>query len=168
MTEKRFMGSSGGVYDQYKGDRFTWAEWEEILQIMNNLNEKARERSKALSKLQKENEQLKALLECSREEANDYCEELIGKDELIRLYKRHIDEAIEEIKQLRVKTNFLDDIDRNCYNCKHCDTYDEGPGYGFVSLCEKDCMNTDGYFDYEYHKFKSSVVCPFWEHGDDQ
>lgn len=59
MTEKRFIGSSGGVYDQYKGDRFTWAEWGEVLRIMNNLDEKARERSKALSKLQKENEQLK-------------------------------------------------------------------------------------------------------------
>ena len=163
MTKKRFIGSGGGVYDQYKGDRFTWAEWEEIIQIMNNLNEKAVERSKALSKLQKENEQLKKLLECSREEANDYCEELMGKDELIRLYKRHIDEVIEENKQLQTKN----DIDRNCYNCKHCSTYDEGPGYGFVSLCEKDCMNTDGYFDYEYHKFKSLVVCPFWEHGDD-
>lgn len=63
MTEKRFIGSSGGFYDQYKNDRFTWAEWEEILQIMNNLNEKARERSKALSKLQKENEQLKQFQE---------------------------------------------------------------------------------------------------------
>lgn len=59
MIEKRFVGSSGGVYDQYKGDRFTWAEWEEILRIMNNLDEKARERSKALSKLQKENEELR-------------------------------------------------------------------------------------------------------------
>ena len=59
MIEKRFVGSSGGVYDQYKGDRFTWSEWEEILQLMNNLDEKARERSKALSKLQKKNEQLK-------------------------------------------------------------------------------------------------------------
>lgn len=63
MTEKRFIGSSGGVYDQYKNDRFAWSEWEEILQIMNNLNEKAIERSKALSKLQKENEQLKQFQE---------------------------------------------------------------------------------------------------------
>ena len=59
MIENRFIGSSGGVYDQYNSDRFAWSEWEEILQIMNNLNEKARERSKALSKLQKENEELK-------------------------------------------------------------------------------------------------------------
>lgn len=168
MTEKRFIGSSGGVYDQYKSDRFAWSEWEEILQIMNNLNEKARERSKALSKLQKENEQLKKLLECSREEANDYCEELMGKDEFIRLYKRELDDALAENKQLQAKLDSLNNVDKNCYNCKHCSTYDEGPGYGFVSLCEKDCMNTDGYFDYEYHKFKSSAICPFWEYGDDQ
>ena len=101
MTEKRFIGSSGGVYDKYKGDRFTWAEWEEIIQIMNNLNEKARERSKALSKLQKENEQLEKLLKCRREEANDYCEELMGKDEFIRLYKRIGDELKEENEQLK-------------------------------------------------------------------
>ena len=62
MIEKRFIGSSGGVYDQYKSDRFAWSEWEEIIQIMNNLNEKARERSKALSKLQKENNLLKEKL----------------------------------------------------------------------------------------------------------
>lgn len=107
MTQKRFIGSSGGVYDQYKGDRFTWAEWEEIIQIMNNLNEKARERSKALSKLQKENEQLKKLLECSREEANDYCEELMEKDEFIRLYKRQRDEVIEENKHLKKQSKLL-------------------------------------------------------------
>lgn len=107
MTQKRFIGSNGGVYDQYKGDRFTWAEWEEIIQIMNNLNEKARERSKALSKLQKENEQLEKLLECSREEANDYCEELMEKDEFIRLYKRQRDEVIEENKHLKKQSKLL-------------------------------------------------------------
>ena len=107
MAQKRFIGSSGGVYDQYKEDRFTWAEWEEIIQIMNNLNEKARERSKALSKLQKENEQLKKLLECSREEANDYCEELMEKDEFIRLYKRQRDEVIEENKHLKKQSKLL-------------------------------------------------------------
>lgn len=135
MTQKRFIGSSGGVYDQYKGDRFTWAEWEEILQIMNNLDEKARERSKALSKLQKkyeelkhnhdvfvyrrmndankisdlekENKKLEKLLKCSREEANDYCEELMEKDEFIRLYKRQRDEVIEENKHLKKQSKLL-------------------------------------------------------------
>lgn len=107
MAQKRFIGSSGGVYDQYKEDRFTWAEWEEIIQVMNNLNEKARERSKALSKLQKENEQLEKLLKCSREEANDYCEELMEKDEFIRLYKRQRDEVIEENKYLKKQSKLL-------------------------------------------------------------
>ena len=79
MNEKRFVGSSGGVYDRYKGDRFTWAEWEEIIKIMNNLNEKAVERSKALSKLQKENEQLKhdaTVLICSNQEYRKENEQL--------------------------------------------------------------------------------------------
>lgn len=53
--------------------------------------------------------------------------------------------------------------DKNCYNCKNREGYDEGEGYGFVFLCKKDCMNTDGYFDYEYHRFKKPCVCPFWE-----
>ena len=60
MTEKRFVGGPGGFYDRYKGDRWLWNEWEDIIEIMNNLDTKARERSKALSKLQKENEQLKS------------------------------------------------------------------------------------------------------------
>ena len=59
MTEKRFIGSSGGVYDKYNDNRLLWSEWEEIIKVMNNLDTKARERSKALGKLQKENEQLK-------------------------------------------------------------------------------------------------------------
>lgn len=80
VTEKRFIGSSGGVYDQYKGDRFTWAEWEEIIQIMNNLNEKARERSKALSKLQKENKQLKQKIKS----INEILKEDIGYIESFR------------------------------------------------------------------------------------
>ena len=129
MTEnKRFIGSSGGVYDQYKGDRFAWSEWKEIIQIMNNLNEKAIERSKALSKLQKENEQLRVLMKdlkheydslhdtcakldkkvkCVQEEANDYCEELMGKDEFIRLYRRQRDRVIEENNQLKMENNSL-------------------------------------------------------------
>ena len=59
MTEKRFIGSCAGIYDKYKKNRRLWSEWEEITTILNNLNEKSVERSKALSKLQKENDQLK-------------------------------------------------------------------------------------------------------------
>lgn len=56
---------------------------------------------KALNKLFEDNKQLKKLLECSREEANDYCEELMGKDEFIRLYKSQRDDYIKENKQLK-------------------------------------------------------------------
>jgi len=94
MSEnKRFIGSSGGVYDQYKSDRFAWSEWEEIIQIMNNLNEKAIERSKALSKLQKVNEKLKSrngnLLETLAFRSNQLVllEELIddlGSEEMVK------------------------------------------------------------------------------------
>jgi SMC interacting uncharacterized protein involved in chromosome segregation len=71
MTEKRFVGGSYGFYDRYKEDRFLWSEWEYIINIMNNLDEKARERSKALSKLQKENEDLKEQLRNLRRLANE-------------------------------------------------------------------------------------------------
>lgn len=87
MTEKRFIGSSGGVYDQYNSDRFAWSEWEEILQIMNNLNEKAIERSKALSKLQKENKQLKQKIKSINEILNEdigYIESLRKIEEVLK------------------------------------------------------------------------------------
>ncbi|MBQ6351113.1 MAG: hypothetical protein IJI42_09320 [Methanobrevibacter sp.] len=62
MTEKdRFIGGDYGFYDQYKEKRLLWSEWKDIIMIMNNLDIKARERGKALSKLQKENEQMKKL-----------------------------------------------------------------------------------------------------------
>ena len=63
MTEKkRFTTSGYKIYDTFH-DGVHWlvneVEAEEIVEVMNNLDLKARERSKALSKLQKENEQLK-------------------------------------------------------------------------------------------------------------
>ena len=60
MSEKRFTTNGYKIYDTFH-DGMHWlvTEVEEIVVIMNNLDTKARERSKALSKLQKENEQLK-------------------------------------------------------------------------------------------------------------
>ena len=63
-----------------------------------------------ISDLEKENKQLKKLLECSREEANDYCEELMGKDEFIRLYKRQRDEVIEENEELKSEIQKLKNV----------------------------------------------------------
>ena len=99
IENKRFIGSSGGVYDQYKSDRFAWSEWEEIIQIMNNLNEKATERSKALSKLQKENGQLQkdaTILVYSNQEYRKENDEL--KKELMEFKKweKHIGDVKRE------------------------------------------------------------------------
>ena len=66
MTAKRFTTNGYKIYDTFH-DGMHWlvneVEAEEIVEIMNNLDIKARERSKALSKLQKENEQLKKQLQ---------------------------------------------------------------------------------------------------------
>lgn len=58
--------------------------------------------------LKEENEQLKKQLKCSREEADDYCEELMGKDEFVRLYKRQRDDALKENKQLKQQIEELE------------------------------------------------------------
>lgn len=115
MTEKRFIGSSGGVYDQYKSNRFVWSEWEEILQIMNNLNEKARERSKALSKLQKENKQLK--------EYNLRIDKILGeggviltKNQLKSLIEMKNDDEPSEIRHLRTANAKLKDENQSLKN----------------------------------------------------
>ena len=61
MTAKRFTTNGYYIYDHFKED--SWlvnkVEADEIVNVMNNLDIKARERSKALSKLHEENEQLK-------------------------------------------------------------------------------------------------------------
>lgn len=53
------------IYDHFKGEE-RWlvneVEAQEIVDVMNNLDCKARERSKALSKLQKENNEIKQLI----------------------------------------------------------------------------------------------------------
>ena len=59
---KRFTTNGYKIYDTFH-DGVHWlvntVEAEEVVGVMNNLDSKARERSKALSKLQKKNEQLK-------------------------------------------------------------------------------------------------------------
>lgn len=80
----------------------------EFLKIDNEaLEDGATKYAKLSHKSLKENEELKKLLKCSRKEANDYCEELMEKDEFIRLYKRQRDEVIEENKQLKKDNEWL-------------------------------------------------------------
>ena len=67
MSEKRFTTNGYYINDTYHDGR-KWlvneVEAEEIVDVMNGLDIKARESRKAISKLQKENEQLRKKLEC--------------------------------------------------------------------------------------------------------
>lgn len=62
---KRFSTNGHYIYDHFNGEE-RWlvneVEAKDIVSIMNNLDTKARERSKALSKLQKENDEIKKLI----------------------------------------------------------------------------------------------------------
>lgn len=77
MTEKRFTTNGYKIYDTFH-DGIHWlvnqVEANEIVDKMNNLDSKARERSKALSKLQKENEQLKTENTMLKEHQNINCQ----------------------------------------------------------------------------------------------
>lgn len=61
VENKRFTTNKYYIYDHFKNEE-RWlvngVEADDIVKIMNNLDCKARERSKALSKLQKENNKL--------------------------------------------------------------------------------------------------------------
>lgn len=61
----RFSTNGYYIYDNYKNNKWLVNEVEadEIVEVMNNLDTKARERSKALSKLQKANDELNDKLE---------------------------------------------------------------------------------------------------------
>lgn len=60
MSKKRFVTSGYKIYDTYKEEEYLVnnVDAQRVVDTMNNLDTKARERSKALSKLEKENEQL--------------------------------------------------------------------------------------------------------------
>lgn len=74
MTGKRFTTNKYYIYDHFKEDKWlvNEVEAEEIVTVMNNLDTKARERSKALSKLQKENEQLKTQLQNTSDQRDEF------------------------------------------------------------------------------------------------
>lgn len=103
MTKKRFSWE----YSHYDstGEIFDWSRHECLMTDYLQKYE-IEEWCQELNKIVDENEQLKKLLECSRKEANDYCEELMEKDEFIRLYKRQRDELREENKQLKLELRY--------------------------------------------------------------
>lgn len=63
MTEKRFVTSGYKIYDTYKDDEYlvNTVDAQRIVDTMNKLDNKARDMSKALSKLQKQFNELKEL-----------------------------------------------------------------------------------------------------------
>ena len=109
MTAKRFIvDDCGTLIDMHTRDTFDYVS--DVCDLLNEQHETIGRLKQNIDELMqlnveedllKENEQLKKLLECSRKEANDYCEELMGKDEFIRLYKRQRDEFMEENEQLK-------------------------------------------------------------------
>ena len=164
MIEKRFIGSSGGVYDQYKSDRFAWSEWEEIIQIMNNLNEKARERSKALSKLQKENnllkEKLNEILELTEltgmihlrkaeiksiinGDGDDDCFELYESKEDSQKVCDKINNILDENEQLKNELRIYRKL-ANCSNCQYHNYDTLFSGDDEYEVCDKGNDVTDG------------------------
>lgn len=98
MTEKQYRLNKWGTR-LLKNNRplFDWMnDSDEIVDLLNQLND--------------ENEQLKKQLECSREEADDYCEELMGKDEFVRLYERQRDDALKENEELKRKVKHFKEL----------------------------------------------------------
>ena len=105
--EKRFTTNGYYIYDHFKGNEWlvNEVEAEEIVEIMNNLDMKTRERSKALSKLQKENEQLKQELQEFKE-----WEKWVGdvkREEVDRVFKMSIYEIAEAFEYYKNKIKEL-------------------------------------------------------------
>jgi len=120
MTEKRFTTNGYYIYDYFKEEKWlvNEVEVEEIVMVMNNLDTKARERSKALSKLQKENEQLNEKNKELKQEIGDlgtaHAEE-INKiedefyEEILKLEKEN-EQLKKHIEEHSIDEKLLDDL----------------------------------------------------------
>lgn len=105
MTEKRYSHDDIVIVDHLKEDLIYIDGKDELLELAEYVDKLQEENgqlkgtvddlSNDFMNLMKKNEELKKLLEYSREETNDYYEELMGKDEFIRLYKRQRDGVVE-------------------------------------------------------------------------
>ncbi len=89
MSNKRFATNGYYIYDQYKEDKWLCNEVEaqEIVTVMNNLDTKARERSIALSVLQKKYDKIN--------EENEYL-----KDEVRYLKDKGKEDRLEQIRMI--------------------------------------------------------------------
>lgn len=145
MTEKRFYLNEGEVG------------------ILNILDLKEDSENFYLTSSKSDMERVVELLNESHKKNKD----LKQMVDFYKDFQKDARELEEENEQLKKENEELKQSkkDKNCHNCKNCEAYDEGE-YGFDFLCKKDCMNNDGYFDYEYHGFKQLCICPFWEEDE--
>lgn len=141
MTEKRYYVNKKLLHENEVHDKrcHRFMDLNETVEHMNNEYWKYKQLKKSVENLKE------TIVKISTAYQKKY------NDTIVNLVNEDIDCFVPDLK------------DRNCYICKNRETYSEGDGYGFVSLCDKDCMNTDGYFDYKYHRFKHFTVCPFFE-----
>jgi len=100
MNEKRYFTNHGYYINDSFHDGRKWlvnvVDAQEIVDEMNNLDTKARERSKALSKLRKKYDEQQAIINKLREENKKLKE--INKDkeqDVLHLYKKN--EKLKEI-----------------------------------------------------------------------
>lgn len=110
MTEKRFIPIFDGTDKRVVGgkDNGQVISFMRMFELLNELYEENEQLREWMKDLKHEYDSLHDIcakldkkVKCIQEEANDYCEELMGKDEFIRLYKRQRDEVIEENNQLK-------------------------------------------------------------------
>lgn len=109
MTDKRFTTTGYKIYDTFH-DGMHWlvneVEAEEIVEIMNNLDTKARERGKALSKLQKENEELKHQLQQQEMEYATTCNRLAEENEELKKRNTNQYKQLNQLWQLIKEENW--------------------------------------------------------------
>ena len=95
MSEKRFTTNGYYINDTYHDGR-KWlvneVEAEEIVDVMNNLDMKSRERSKALSKLQKSVDEQQATIR----RLQDLCGESDGENAKLRIENKKLKAKLKE------------------------------------------------------------------------
>ena len=102
MSEKRFNTNGYYINDTFYDGR-KWlvneVEVKEIVDVMNNLDMKARERSKALSKLQKSVDEQQATIR----KLQDLCGESDGENAKLRIENKRLEKEVKLLKPTNIE-----------------------------------------------------------------
>ena len=102
MSEKRFNTNCYYINDTFYDGR-KWlvneVEVKEIVDVMNNLDMKARERSKALSKLQKSVDEQQATIR----KLQDLCGESDGENAKLRIENKRLEKEVKLLKPTNIE-----------------------------------------------------------------